>query len=207
MTEYDLNYEKSTQDPAAKEAFLSTYIPLINSITWQVLKEKNLGAKGKEYFEDLYQSGWIGLLVAYDKYDNSQKAAFSTYAYFWIKKYVLKCRDELGIGINLQAIPFGGQDDENSNELPDESVIPEDAVISSVYDYYLQSTIYKEMKANLKDLEFQVITKAFGLDGNKKKNRNAIADELGISPAYVTILKKRALEKMAQNHVLKGEWK
>ena len=207
MEEYDLNYEKSTQDPVAKEAFMSTYIPLINSIVWQLLKEKNYGAKEKEYFEDLYQAGWIGLLVAYNKYDRTKKAAFSTYAYFWIRKHVLMCRDELGMGIDLQTIPVGGQDDENSNEIPDESAIPEDTAVSSVYDFYLKSTIYKEMKTNLSDLEFQVITKSFGLDGNKKKTRSTIADEMGISMQYVAKLKKQALAKLAKNHVLKGEWR
>jgi RNA polymerase sporulation-specific sigma factor len=46
--------------------------------------------------EDLYQVGMIGLIKAYENYDSSKGAKFSTYAYMYIlgeiKKYVLENR-------------------------------------------------------------------------------------------------------------------
>jgi len=40
--------------------------------------------------DDLVQEGYIGLLEAYKHYDTSSNAKFSTYAVYWIKKYILQ---------------------------------------------------------------------------------------------------------------------
>lgn len=38
-----------------------------------------------KHFEDLYQAGMLGLLIAVDRYDPDRKATFSTYATHWIR--------------------------------------------------------------------------------------------------------------------------
>ena len=42
-----------------------------------------------DFFEDLNQAGYIGLITAIDNFDVSRDLKFSTYAYKWIIKYVL----------------------------------------------------------------------------------------------------------------------
>jgi len=39
--------------------------------------------------EDLIQEGFLGLMEAEKKYDPNQGTEFGTYAYYWIKKYML----------------------------------------------------------------------------------------------------------------------
>lgn len=45
---------------------------------------------GSEYYDDLFQEGFIGLLIAIPKYDPVNfRASFGHYAYYWIRAYVL----------------------------------------------------------------------------------------------------------------------
>ena len=50
--------------------------------------------------EDLVQEGLLGLLEAVDKYDENKDAAFSTYAYYWIKKRIIEVTNAMKNGIN-----------------------------------------------------------------------------------------------------------
>ena len=65
-----------------KEKIVIEYLPLVRSIA---AKYNKLGVPQ----EDLEQEGMIGLLKAAEKYDKSKGAKFSTYASYWIKKYIL----------------------------------------------------------------------------------------------------------------------
>jgi len=66
-----------------KDKLVTEYLPLVRSIA---AKYNKLGVPQ----EDLEQEGMIGLLEAADKYDETKGAKFSTYATFWIKKYILE---------------------------------------------------------------------------------------------------------------------
>jgi RNA polymerase sigma factor (sigma-70 family) len=69
--------------------------------------------------EDAKQNGYMGLLVAADRYDEERGLAFSTYAYSYVKKYILKgAKDELTKMISLDAGDFPEQTvDESVGEL------------------------------------------------------------------------------------------
>lgn len=41
-------------------------------------------------YTDLIQEGWIGLLEATKRYKGNKNVKFSTYAYYWAEKYILK---------------------------------------------------------------------------------------------------------------------
>lgn len=66
--------------------------------TEQIIKENSalVHAIAKSYqnkgidTEDLVQEGFIGLLEAYKHFDASQNIKFSSYAVYWIKKYILQ---------------------------------------------------------------------------------------------------------------------
>lgn len=65
-----------------KEKIVVEYLPLVRSIA----------AKYNKYgvpHEDLEQEGMIGLLTAADKFEEDKGAKFSTYASYWIKKYII----------------------------------------------------------------------------------------------------------------------
>jgi len=65
-----------------KEKIVVEYLPLVRSIA----------AKYNKYGvpqEDLEQEGMIGLLKAADKFEEEKGAKFSTYASYWIRKYII----------------------------------------------------------------------------------------------------------------------
>ena len=70
-----------------KEKIIIEYLPLVRSIATKYNKS---GISR----EDLEQEGMIGLLKATNKYKNDKGAKFSTYATYWIKKYVLAAIDK-----------------------------------------------------------------------------------------------------------------
>ncbi|KKL04628.1 hypothetical protein LCGC14_2614180 [marine sediment metagenome] len=51
--------------------------------------------------DDLVQSGYEGVLLAYNGYKEGRGAAFSTYAYYWILKTVYKAANEEGKSIRF----------------------------------------------------------------------------------------------------------
>ncbi len=70
-----------------KEKVVKEYLPLVRSIA---AKYNKLGIPQ----EDLEQEGMIGLLEAANNYEENKGAKFSTYATYWIKKYILAAVDK-----------------------------------------------------------------------------------------------------------------
>jgi len=70
-----------------KENIVIEYLPLVRSIA---TKYNKLGIPQ----EDLEQEGMIGLLEAANNYKENKGAKFSTYATYWIKKYILAAVDK-----------------------------------------------------------------------------------------------------------------
>ena len=54
-----------------------------------VLSQMNISSSDP-YYEDMVQEGRLGLLAACERYDPTKKSSFSTYAYWYIKGYILK---------------------------------------------------------------------------------------------------------------------
>ncbi len=71
----------------SSEALYHAYRDLVFSIANQY---KNYGVP----LEDLKQEGMIGLILARDSFDASLGNEFSTYATYWIKKYILNALDQ-----------------------------------------------------------------------------------------------------------------
>lgn len=61
---------------------IAELFPLVKSIALKY-------ASHNHQLDDLMQEGMIGVIKAVDNYDNSSDAKFSTYAVYWIKKYIL----------------------------------------------------------------------------------------------------------------------
>ena len=67
-------------------------------------------------WEDLYQEACVGLVRAAETYDSS-RGAFSTYAWYWMKRYVFRAADEAENGplfISLDATATNAEGDEVS---------------------------------------------------------------------------------------------
>ena len=58
--------------------------------------------------------------------------------------------------------------------------------------------LYNKMKKILKSRELTIIELRFGLDGNKPKTQNEIAQMMGISRSYVSRIETKAIGKLAK---------
>lgn len=58
--------------------------------------------------------------------------------------------------------------------------------------------MYEKIKETLKGREKTIIELRFGLDGNKPKTQNQIAQMLGISRSYVSRIETKAIGKLAK---------
>lgn len=58
--------------------------------------------------------------------------------------------------------------------------------------------VYESIKKVLRGREKMIIELRFGLDGNKPKTQNQIAEMLGISRSYVSRIETKAIGKLAK---------
>lgn len=60
--------------------------------------------------------------------------------------------------------------------------------------------LYEKMKTLLKDRERTILELRFGLDGNKPKTQNEIAQMMGISRSYVSRIETKAIRKTCKRN-------
>ncbi len=95
-----------------KEKIVVDYLPLIRKIA---ASYNRCGVPQ----EDLEQEGMIGLLEAADKFEDDKGAKFSTYATYWIKKYVLAAVErEAKTSLYSSELNEAVVKDEKATELP-----------------------------------------------------------------------------------------
>ena len=119
----------------------------------------------------------LGLLEAAKRFDSRQKANFSTYAGYWIKKYILQALDR-----------ENKHSHQNSelvcDKLPDSSALP-------------QATVNNELALpdNMPAPEQQVLRLSF----EQEKSIREIAYQLNISAEKVRQIRSKALRRLRRN--------
>jgi len=68
-----------------KNKLIKLHYNLPEIVIQQFLKNIN---KNNDLYNDLYQAGLYGMLIAFDKFDFNKNTLFSSYAFFYIRKYV-----------------------------------------------------------------------------------------------------------------------
>lgn len=159
----------------------------------QILIEKNIGLIHKINFkfgntEDGVQEGILGVYNAIEKFDESYRVKFSTYAYHNIKKYIMDnyYREIYKTSIHFtRLIKDGKINYEGQVELPE--------VIESKEDVSVEDRIFIEkliQKCSFKEKEF--IHKIY-YEGKKESE---VAKELNISRQAVNNYKNHILQKL-----------
>jgi RNA polymerase sigma factor (sigma-70 family) len=105
-------------------------------------------------FEDLTQEGLLGLLEAAERFQEDKEASFSTYAAFWIKKYIFQALEN-----EKKTSLYAGELIENEQEspttepvkqnisLPPDMPSPEKEVLTYLFEEQLSlSEIAEKMK-------------------------------------------------------------
>lgn len=120
------------------EKIIATNINMIYSIAKGY---KNAGID----LEDLIGEGVIGLMHAYENYDDKFKMQFSTYAFWWIKNYITKYLNDL-FGIKYSTKP-------NNKKIWQDRKIIED----NIQDIKNHSMLEKKYGMKIKTLKSKII--------------------------------------------------
>ncbi|MCS7180802.1 MAG: sigma-70 family RNA polymerase sigma factor, partial [bacterium] len=66
---------------------IENYFPLVKKI---LRKYENISETIGIEKEDLFQEGCFGLIIAKDKFKENLNSRFSTYATYWIEKFIIQ---------------------------------------------------------------------------------------------------------------------
>lgn len=91
---YSLHKEEIEKMKKSRERIIEANFGLVGYVA------KKYVGNGLE-FDDLFQSGLMGLLIAIDRFDSKAGVRFSTYAYPWIMQSIVRSIKETGKAIRL----------------------------------------------------------------------------------------------------------
>ncbi len=165
-----------TSNSLNPESVVAEYLPLVKGIAFRY---KNSGLSK----DDLIQEGMLGLLEACNRFDNQHNVQFSTYATFWIKKYIL-----LAVSRELKQILHISYKD--TEKLADTRTLVTTPPITQD-----NSNIEAILKQNIPELEKQIVLLSF----KHGKTLKDIALELNLTPEKVKQLRTKALRRIKTN--------
>lgn len=150
--------------------------------------------------DDLISIGTIGLIKGISSFEASKGVRLATYASRCIENEILmhlRSIKKLGAEVYLDD-PIGKDKDDNTVTLQ-EVLENNDKSIEESVDLKLKvKKLYEKMKEVLKLREKTILELRFGLDGNKPKTQNQIAEMMGISRSYVSRIETKAIDKLAK---------
>ena len=184
-------------DQAAREELILSNQPLVFFIA------KRYRIPGLP-LKDLVQEGNIGLMKAAESFDPA-KGKFGTYAFWWIKAYILKAMEESW----LVHAPSWRQDanrDEKGDALPCQIVELEESIVAPTEedDGPFKAANENEMKqvaqrmlSGLTTRERRVVCLRFGIEnGGEDHTIEEIGRSVGLPPERVRQVLSKALTKM-----------
>ena len=150
--------------------------------------------------DDLISIGSIGLIKGINSYKSDKGVKLATYASRCIENEILmflRSSKKLGAEVYLEE-PIGKDKDDNVVTLKEVLENKERSVEEVVDLKFKVKKMYASIKKVLKGREKMIIELRFGLDGNKPKTQNQIAEMLGISRSYVSRIETKAIGKLAK---------
>ena len=150
--------------------------------------------------DDLISIGTIGLIKGINSFNLSKNVKLSTYVSRCIDNEILmhlRATKKIGAEVSLED-PIGKDKDDNTVTLQDVLENSEKNIEDEVDLKMKVKKLYEKMKRVLKDREKLIIELRFGLDGNKPKTQNQIAEMMGISRSYVSRIETKAIGKLAR---------
>lgn len=137
--------------------------------------------------DDLISIGTIGLIKGISSFKGEKGVRLATYAARCIDNEILmylRSIKKIGAEVYLDE-PIGKDKDDNTISLIDVLENDERNIDEEIDLRMKIKKLYAKMKEVLKDREKTILELRFGLDGNKPKTQNQIAEMMGISRSYV----------------------
>jgi RNA polymerase sigma factor (sigma-70 family) len=151
-------------------------------------------AKRYQYFgipmDDLIQEGMIGVMLAARNYDPSHGKAFLNYAKFWVKRGMYNICQKYQWPITMHTIGGKRSDIKMGVSNIEYEDMPYDVHQNDNYDHVMY------LMKSLTDRESNVIKWYYGIDC-EPKDQNGIAKDLGVTRQMVSLILKKAMQKMA----------
>ena len=149
--------------------------------------------------DDLISIGTIGLIKGINSFEPTKNVKLSTYVSRCIDNEILmhlRSTKKIASEVSLED-PIGKDKDDNVVTLQDVLENSEKSIEDEVDLKMKVKRLYEKMKNVLKDREKLILELRFGLDGNKPKTQNQIAEMMGISRSYVSRIETKAIGKLA----------
>lgn len=150
--------------------------------------------------DDLISIGTIGLIKGINSFDDSKGVRLATYIARCIDNEILmhlRSTKKLGAEVYLDD-PIGKDKDDNTVTLQEVLENNDKAIEDEVDIKFKIKKLYSKMKEVLKTREKTILELRFGLNGEKPKTQNQIADMMGISRSYVSRIETKAIGKLAK---------
>lgn len=191
MTNEEL-LEQAKTNPSCMDELIEKNRGIVYKIASRYYTEKTASID----FEDLLQEGYIGLLVAAQKYDpfKENAAKFLTYAIHYIRGYISRFLERRNTNeeVSLNKSVKGGDGDEFEMltliEDPDDRM---SAIEHKLYCRQLREDLEGVMDEHLTLFEREILKQRYGWDGTEEMTISQIAD-LYQSEIHLIVTKRDA---------------
>ena len=160
-------------------------------------------AGNSEYeLEDLISIGTIGLIKAINSFDKEKNYKISTYSSRCIENEILMYlrsnkKQKQEVSVNLV---IGTEKDGNDMSLMETLNDNSKDAIDTIYNKIMTKQVINFINNKLPKRESYIMKLRYGLDGNKIKTQQEIADELNISRSYVSRIETK-VQKMLKKYI------
>lgn len=155
----------------------------------------------EQELEDFTSIGTIGLIKAIDSFKDNKGFKISTYASRCIENEILmhiRSTKKQKSEVSMHQV-IGTDKDGNDMELIDTLVLKEKDVVEDIHDKAMLKQVMQYINKNLNKREKFIMNRRYGLDGNRPKTQQELADELGISRSYVSRIETKVQRMLKRN--------
>ena len=178
-------------DMAARDKLISSNLKFVASVA------KQYQGRGLSY-ADLIAEGNIGLMKALDKFDGERGYKIISYSVWWIKQTILEALEKRNTSDsedlpNDYEKPLVTDDDDYKTEMGDDNFLNDGLETNKEME---QTEAINLLMEYLNQRERNIITKYYGLDGNKPKTLEEIGMEYGLTKERIRQIKNTSFKKM-----------
>lgn len=156
--------------------------------------------------EDLISEGNMGLLYAFDKFDEEKNVKFISYAVWWIRWYIQDFIERRGCEsvhevsddeiINEDIVEKTVSDDEDDKIKVSDTIMSNEIEMIEEENNNEKKQIISQLLEKLDERERKIIECYFGLNGNKEMNLQETGNTLHLSIERVRQIKEKTLLKL-----------